>query len=213
MSSGLPLVVNSWRKGRVKPEAFLCEAARLGSIDYRSVEDSNFRGSAACKVSRTGTGHGLTVWFDAALAEGIGFSNAPGRPELIYGNAFFPWERPVEIEAGDEIGIEVRANLVGEDYVWEWNTRVEGGGGVKASFRQSTFFASPISLAQLKKRSTGFVPKSGEEGEIDGFVLSLMKGELSLGEIAEHVEQRYPRRFARVGSALGRVSDLAQKYC
>jgi hypothetical protein len=40
--------------------------------------------------TRTGTGHGIVVWFEADLVEGVGFSNSPGAPETIYGSLFFP---------------------------------------------------------------------------------------------------------------------------
>jgi hypothetical protein len=48
-----------------------------------------------------------------------------------------------------------------DDYVWGWTTRVtapaDNGPVVKASFRQSTVYGAPISLAKLKQRERGFV--------------------------------------------------------
>ena len=53
-------------------------------------------------ISRQGVGHGLAVWFDMETEQGVGFSNAPGETDLIYGRAFFPWSQPVALAEGDE---------------------------------------------------------------------------------------------------------------
>jgi hypothetical protein len=53
-----------------------------------------------------------------ALIEGVGFSNAPGQLELIYGQSFFPWVHPLPLAAGDVVEVSLRADLVGADYTW-----------------------------------------------------------------------------------------------
>ena len=115
------------------------------------------------------------MWFDSTLVEGVNFSNAPGRPELIYGSAFFPWPEPVDLVSGDQLAIVLRADLVDEAYVWRWNTRVlaSDGGRVKADFRQSTFYGVPLPLSQLKKRAAEYSPKLNRNGEVDQLVLTL----------------------------------------
>ena len=65
------------------------------------------------KVERAETCHGIVVWFDAELAEGIGFSNAPGAPETIYGSFFFPWTQPVLLKQGQTVCV----NLAAEYYL------------------------------------------------------------------------------------------------
>ena len=42
-------------------------------------------------VARPGVAHGLSIWFDAELAEGAFYSGAPGKPALVYGRPFFPF--------------------------------------------------------------------------------------------------------------------------
>jgi len=49
-------------------------------------------------VERAGTGHGIVVWFHADRVEGVGFSNAPGAPETVYGSLLFPWSQSAPIE-------------------------------------------------------------------------------------------------------------------
>ena len=172
-------------------------------------------GELSWTAERPGTAHGLVVWFDAELANGIGFSNAPGEPELIYGQAFFPLQEPVALSEGDRVSVTLRADLVDDDYVWRWDTRVAANGEagpVKARFRQSTFYGAPISLDKLKRREAGYVPPPAEDARIDGFVLSRLDGQTSLGDIATELRARFPQRFARQQDALTRVADVAQRY-
>lgn len=83
------------------------------------------------------------------LAPGVSFSNAPGAPEAIYGNAFFPFTEPVPIVADQPITAKIAADLVANDYVWRWNTSFAG----QTSLTQSTFFGTPITLEALKREA------------------------------------------------------------
>jgi protein arginine N-methyltransferase 1 len=184
-------------------------------MDYSSIEQPDVTGELAWTVERPGTAHGLVVWFDAELADGIGFSNAPGQPELIYGQAFFPLQEPVTLSEGDVASISLKADLVDDDYLWRWDVRVTADGAagrVKARFRQSTFYGAPISLDKLKQREGGYIPPPAEAAEIDQFVLSQLDGRTSLGEIAAGLRARFPQRFPRQQDALTRAGDVAQRY-
>ena len=143
MRAALNLVTNQWSRAAVKPAQLLAAPVRLGAIDYASVQPAGFTSTVTATVARGGMGHGICAWFDATLAEGITFSNAPGAPELIYGKAFFPWPEPVALEAGDMVTMTLRADPVGGDYSFGWDARIEGAGAMrKAQFRQSTFFGT-----------------------------------------------------------------------
>jgi len=88
------------------------------------------------------------VWFDADLGDGIGLTNRPGAAELVYGNAFFPLPRPVDIKEGERVAVKLRADLVQDDYVWSWTTDFTDQ---KIRFEQSTFFSVPLSVERLRK--------------------------------------------------------------
>ena len=216
MRAGLQIVTNSWRKERVQREQLLSEPRCWATLDYVSLGSPDVSGEVVVAAARAGTAHGMVVWFDSELHEDIGFSNAPGKPELIYGQAFFPWSEPVELTAGDSISVGLQAHLSGEEYLWQWATRVVGAGaasaGVKAEFRQSTFFGAPLSSKSLRKRSESHVPTINEEGQVDRFVLDLMAGNTALGEIARQVSSRFPARFPTVQRALDHVGELSGKY-
>jgi protein arginine N-methyltransferase 1 len=209
------LVTNTWSKRRFSPEQILLPPQPWATLDYMRIIEPDVCGEIAWSVGRPGIAHGLAVWFDALLAEGIGFSNAPGEPEVIYGNAFFPWPEPVGLDAGDTVGVTLHADLVGEDYVWRWDTRVLDHGRhdcSKANFRQSTFFGVPLSPRRMRALSPVHVPILGQDGQIDRFVLSQMDGTRSLETIAKDVAARFSERFSDWREALAHVCELSQRY-
>ncbi len=209
------IVTNTWGKVKVTPEQLLVEPQSWAILDYAVVESPDVSGELTWTVARAGVAHGLSLWFDAALAEGVHLTNAPGEPELIYGNAFFPLSQPVPLAVGDMVSVVLQARLIGEDYIWRWNTCILDQGDtrrIKASFAQSTFFGTPLSSTYLRKRTSSHVPMLNEEGQIDLFIIGLMDGINSLGEIARQISSRFPTRFATWRDAMNRVGELSKKY-
>lgn len=146
LSAGTRLITNTWRKTRIQPEQLLVEPVRWTTIDYHEVNSPDVQAEISFRAARKGTAHGVAVWFDSELAGGIGFSNHPGGPELIYGTGLFPFSQPVEVMENDRITLRLAAKMVGDDYVWRWDTDFP-----KTSFKQSTFFGVPLSPAVLQK--------------------------------------------------------------
>jgi type I protein arginine methyltransferase len=146
-------VTNTWRKARIKPQQFLVEPRCVTTIDYYEVDNPNLDADISWRVEREGTAHGVGVWFDSLLIDGIGFSNHPSSPEMIYGNAFFPFSEPVEIAEGEHIKLRLAAKLIDDDYVWRWDTDffAHAEERPKKSFKQSTFYGIPFSQLQLEK--------------------------------------------------------------
>jgi type I protein arginine methyltransferase len=151
LSRGSRFVTNTWRKTRIKPEQLLAEPVCWTTIDYYEVESPDIRAEISWRPAREGTAHGVAVWFDSDLVNGIGFSNHPNEPELIYGNGFFPFSEPVEVTEGERIELRLAARMVHDDYVWRWDTKFFSGNELKVSFNQSTFFGVPLSAAKLQK--------------------------------------------------------------
>ena len=147
LSVATRLVTNTWRKSRIKPEQLLTDPVCWTRLDYYEVNSPDMRAEISWQAARKGIGHGVAVWFDSELAEGIRFSNHPAAPEMIYGIGFFPFLEPVELTEGEHVTVRVAADLVDDGYVWRWDTEVPG----KASFTQSTFFGVPLSTSQLRK--------------------------------------------------------------
>lgn len=210
-----PLGLSNWYKAGIKAEQFLSPAECWATLDYTAVEDVNVCREATWTAVRGGACHGFAVWFDTVLVDGVGFSNSPAGPQAIYGTVFFPWLEAVTINPGDKVSLRIEARIVAEDYVWTWDTCVFDGGAtrsVKASFKQSTFYAEPLSPKRLQSRAADCTPALDEEGRIDQFILGLMDGQHSLGDIARRVAVCFPRQFDKWESALARVGELSEKY-
>jgi type I protein arginine methyltransferase len=214
LSSALPVVTNTWRKARFSTRHLLSAAVRWARLDYRTLQDTRVAGQMRFKVRRAAVGHGLALWFDADLARGVIFSNAPGRPRLIYGQEFLPWPRPVRLGLGDRVEARIRADLVGGDYVWTWETVVtpRGARTETARFRQSTFLGAPLSAETLARRASTHRPTLGEGGQATRAALELMAGEKMLSEIAAELHGRYPAHLPTLSDALAFVADLSTKY-
>lgn len=204
--------LNTWIKTRILPGQLLAGPRSWAVLDYRTLRDPDVAGTVRWTVERDGIMHGVAAWFDTALAEGIGYTTGPEGSETIYGTAFFPLLRPVPVEAGDRVEVELQARLIGDEYVWVWNTRVEGAQGVKAELRQSTFLSQPATTADLRKRAHDFRPVLGEQGRIDAAVLGMMDGGATLEEIARELRRRFPESFATWEAGLARAGRLSQAY-
>lgn len=202
-------LINNWEKARPRGDQLLTSPRCWFELDYATFTGSSAAATIAWQVERPGTAHGLAVWFDCILKDDVGFSNSPTLPETIYGGAFFPLYQPVTLAAGDQVTVELHADLVGDDYVWRWNTRVEG----KADFKQSTFHATVLSADEVHKRSAEYVPVLTEGGRIEKQVLEDMDKGLPLAQIADNLARAFPDRFTDRKQALTHAGNLAVKHC
>ncbi|MDX2437129.1 MAG: 50S ribosomal protein L11 methyltransferase [Acidobacteriota bacterium] len=215
LSAAQKPVSSRWKRVVTDPGQLLCPAKQWATLDYRTIDQPNAAGELAWTIESAGTASGIVVWFDTELTGGIGFSNAPGEPELVYGQAFFPWPEPQDLVAGDRVRVDLRADLTGDDYTWSWRSRIcrnddpERPGTV---FDQSTFYANLVSPEQLRRREANSTPALDVEGQIDSFILSQMDGMTTLGEIARRTVDRLPEHFRDWQEALTRVGELAVKY-
>ena len=208
------LETNTWRQCHARSDDIVLAPEDLAAIDYATVHETGMSGRVQWYASAAVETCGLLVWFDADLGAGAGFSNAPGAPGLIYGQAFFPWPHPVRLAPGDTVALRMSAVLVGEDYVWTWETRItpERYGAPKADFRQSTFFGIPRSPASLARRAADHVSSLNDEGRLDRLILELLEQGLPLGRVAHEVFAKFPDRLSTRERALDRVADLSARY-
>jgi len=152
LSAGTRLITNTWRKTYLKAEQFVTEPVRGETIDYSEVDSADMSAEISWRVARNGKAHGISIWFDSELVEGISFSNHPAAPQMIYGTGFFPFSRPVNVKEGELIKLRLAADFVQSDYVWRWETDFfDGNNQTKASYKQSTFYGVPLTPALLQK--------------------------------------------------------------
>jgi protein arginine N-methyltransferase 1 len=219
MEAARRIVVNTWRKGRLTREHLLVEPQCWATLDYDTVMSPDVHETVSWTVAREGTGHGLGLWFQRTLAEGVHLHNAPGAPKhnssALYSTVFFPWCEPVALTAGDAVSVTLQADLVGDDYIWCWDTHVlkhGNPGKMKAEFKQSNFFGVPLCPTQLSKQAANYVPTLNERGRIDRLILESMNGCISSGEIARSLLSQFPSHFPTWRHALSRVGEVSKRY-
>jgi type I protein arginine methyltransferase len=212
LSIPLRLVLNSVHGVAVKAETLLTQPEEVCSLDYMGNPSVNASASLEFRTNRAGTAHGICVWFDTQLHDDIGFSSAPGSPVTLYAQLFLPWLEPVAVIEGQEILVKLDANLVGQDYVWRWETEIAGADGKKVHFRQSTFEGSIVSSRTLRRHAVDHIPVLTAAGEAERFLLGAMDGRASLEEIAKRAAERFPEVYSSHEDAFERASELARKF-
>ena len=145
LSAARKRVADHAGKGHVTGDNLLVDPQLVATLDWATITDPNATANLVWTAERSGTAHGVSMWFDTELAPGIGYSNAPTEPHMpIYSQMFFPFREAVGIEVGDGIQISFRAHLVKARYVWSWSTTITSSGGdTRASFDQASFGAEP----------------------------------------------------------------------
>jgi type I protein arginine methyltransferase len=211
LSASLPLVLNSSHGGRFKKEQLLTEPQTWAVLDYAHGALDRASAELSFRIEREGAAHGICLWFDALLLEGICYTSGPGGA-TVYGQTLLSWPEPQQVHAGQEIQVALAADLVGGDYVWRWDTQICGSDGNKRHFKQSTFLGAQLSPSTLRKRAGDFVPTLSEEGEADRCLLQAMDGKASLQQIAEAAAKRYPKLFPRWQDALTRAGELSARF-
>jgi len=221
MEEARQIALNSWAEGDTdgfRPGNLLMAPHNWSVLEYESIVDPNVAGlNSSHKATRSGTAHGLLIWFDAELFEEIGFSNGPqeSRPAEVYGRGFFPLLAPVAIDEGDSIKLTIEAELVDGEYIWRWFTRIqarEDASVIKADFKQSTANDSVLSPERLAGQAKNSRPVLGDAGQIDLFIMGKMDGRATVAQIAREMFSLFPDRFKDQGEALIHVYEVAQQY-
>lgn len=207
LESQRTMALNSWTVLHARDVRLLSEPSSWCELDYRIIEGPHARGVVNWTATASGVAHGLAVWFEAHLLDGIRYASGPMRKDSTYGTAFFPFLEPVALTAGEQIAVDLAARLVGNGYVFRWTTET-----AHARFEQSTFQGTPLSAAELERRSPAHVPKLSARGMAAREALSLMGDGRSNEEIAEHLLDRAPDVFATLEDARQLVGQLANEY-
>jgi type I protein arginine methyltransferase len=213
LSPATRFAANGWTRARFRPEQLVAPRVLWTELDYRTLDRSGHRSRLEWEIDRDANAHGLALWFETDLVADIGFSNAPGQPEAIYAQAFFPFQRPVSLQKGDVVAADLEARLVGGDYFWRWETRfLRPDESQIEAFNQSTFLSEPLAPVSLQKRSAAGVPVLSGEGRILAACLAGMDGGRTVGEIATGIMEAFPGRFATWNDALAFVGNVSIQW-
>lgn len=213
LSAPLPLVLNAVYKLRSKSEHLVTDAQSWCTLDYTARPNTHAAARMRFRATRSSIGHGISLWFEAVLLEGIGFSSGPGPVPTVYGQGFLPWLEAVALEPGQEIEVELHADPVGGDYIWRWDTMIPAHNGrPERVFHQSTFQGAQFTAEALRRRAADYVPVLLEAGHAEHWLLEAMDGVTPLQEIARAAAERFPAVFRRQDDAFRRVAILAERF-
>jgi len=217
LSPAASFVFNLWGRARKEPataEQLLSSPQCWGEVHYATGQTQDLDKPLEWEIERPSTLHGLYVWFDGDLGEGIGYSNAPNLPELVYGRAFFPFEHATEVVAGDRVHARLTVHKFRGDYVFRWKSRITAVDGTpKAQFDQSTFKALAIDPSELRKADADHAPTAlNLDGRIAQAVLQAMTEGRRLQDIADRLAVDFPQRFRTPIAALEEVARYSKRY-
>jgi protein arginine N-methyltransferase 1 len=221
MEEAKQLVLNSWVEESTdtfSKRNLLMESQIWTVLDYLSIDNPNVEPlNVTQKATRDGTAHGLWMWFDAEITDELCICNGPQSEKTakVYGCGFFPLLVPVVVNQGDMITLNIRADLIEEQYVWCWHTRIQSGDNpqaIKADFEQSTDLQGRLDSAVPHNQVLNFRPARSQAGEIDHFILEKMDGRHTIDQIARQVQEKYSARFKTQKEAQFYVNDLSQEY-
>jgi protein arginine N-methyltransferase 1 len=213
------IALNRWDTAdtdQIRASHLLTDSYSWAVLDYTTIHSPDVgQSDISLPVRRDGKAHGWMVWFDVELTDEIGFSNGPESNKLaeVYGRAFFPLLDPVPVAEGDSVQLSIAARLHGDEYVWDWATRIkDGGAATKAAFEQSTEFEGALEARHLARHVASRQPVLSQEGEIELFVITSIDGRATVDEIASRLRMAFPNHFSTLSEAIIYVHQLAQHY-
>jgi len=153
LSSIRPFAVSHVHPGRFDSDQLLSPAAAIGTLDLARATSLHFSGSAVTTIHRDGIAHGLCGCFVTTLAGDIRMGNVPGDSSTTnFAQAFFPFDQPVSVAAGDEVSISIDSH---DGHIARWRAAISRGGQRHAQFDHSTLnglLVSPASAASRLRR-------------------------------------------------------------
>ena len=208
MSAASRLAVNALTAVRGDVERLLSDPVPWIDIDYARVTSESVGDTIEFTCSEAGVAHGIMLWFESTLVEGVTFSS-PGQGS-VYGRALLSWPEPVDCERGTRIAVSIRSDVVGGERLWTWKSEVDAPGG-RRRFNQSTLSGPGFSPARLRRRAAAFAPSWTIDAEMTSVVLDGIRDGLTLGAIAGHLRDRFGEALPDDAAALEFAADVAER--
>ncbi len=189
------------------PEVLLAPGLEWARLDLASLDVRDPEGSLAWRAERAGSLAGLLTWFRAVLTPAVEFETGPSVAKSVYGRAFLPSPRPVEVRTGDVIRARIRTRHDGTDFVWVWDLSVERDGLLVARERGSNLASRVLSASRRAVRSADHRPERTDEVELLATLARAVDGVTGLAGIAAELQRRHPARFRSAPEALRWAGD------
>jgi len=117
------LPFNEVRIVRMRPEELLPETACIGQFDLSSVPGMPHELSGTLTSSTDAVTYGFCGWFEAQLSPSVKLSTSPFAPKTHWLQFHFPFNRPLEIRAGEPVQIDVQFVSQHQQNGFRWRAR------------------------------------------------------------------------------------------
>jgi SAM-dependent methyltransferase len=208
--------VNASYRLKLRPDQLLSAPAMGASVSLCAATPARLAMRAAFGVARVGTLHGIGGWFGAQLSHSACISNSPLAEQAIdREQVFFPLQRPVEVDEGDQI--EIAMHILSADQVVTWSVEVQATGqgdrrASKAKFTHSTWKGMLVAREDLHKTRPDFVPMLKPRAAAWKTALELCDGQRSVAEIERELYRRHTDLFRSPAEAAVLVAEAVSSY-
>ena len=168
-------------------------------------------GKLAFRAGRECRCHGLAAWFEADLGGGVTLSNAPDRPETCWGNTFLPLERPFDLQALDELVVDIGIRAVGRKLDRFWIVEHRRKNRTLAQGGSAGFIAHGITLDKAARMTGRFIPELDSQNRKLIALASLVDGRRTAKDIAALAASRHEDLFSSPRDALVELIALWRK--
>lgn len=91
----------------VNPKGLISQPVSLGCIDLMTSTENSFQAGQYIPITKKGCLHGVAGWFTVKLCEGIEINTAPNQQLTHWKQAFFPFDKPIQVIKGDVLDWKV----------------------------------------------------------------------------------------------------------
>ncbi|MEM1111413.1 MAG: class I SAM-dependent methyltransferase [Pseudomonadota bacterium] len=181
----------------------LAPEQQLLHLDFMVDTSVNCRTESQFTVTSGGECHGLLGWFEVELGQQW-LSTAPGAEKTHWRQVLLPIAKPLSLSKGDEIHAKV-IHSAHRDWTWSLKTP-------DALVRQSTFLASPRSLANMAKHAPDYMPQLNRDGRLALQILNMLDGARSLHDLTEFLQTKDPKRFDSEHTVMDYLHELIDRF-
>ena len=186
----------------IEPTDLIAAGRPWTRIDYAALDSTDVEGGAEWILHDRANINGLAMWFETELADGIGFSSAPGAATRVYSQVYLPLRTSIVVVPGDRLRVALSMRLVLDDYVWAWRVFLAPAddGQERELLSQNSIADMIIDPADLHRRAQ-IRPQRGPAGGALLSLLAHMDGRASSVALAEALQREFPQLFPDAGSA------------
>ncbi|NIN72708.1 MAG: methyltransferase domain-containing protein [Gemmatimonadetes bacterium] len=171
------------------PDILLGEPVEVARVEPLALDPFGLDRELRWPVWKSGTLHGIGLWMDLDLADGVLYSNAPSGRSSGWDQQLLPLVEPLEVEAGEEVSgrIITLGPSPRRPEWWSWRVTARSGRREGNTFRGTSLSSSRLRDARLDGR-----PRLTARGRHCRDALELMDGSRTITEIARELLARYP---------------------